>query len=425
MNPSPENFALLLGLSFFFGLAFEEYFGPAGEKIPGGVRTFPLLALTGAMLYLLDPAHAITFSVGLLVLGAWLFAYYRSCLAQDTSPDRTKAGLVVLISNVLAYLLGPTVLAGAHWLAVGITVSAVLLLHARDPLHELARTIPAHEITTLGKFLVLIGVILPIVPDRPMTSLTTITPYQVCLAVVVVSALSYGSYLAQRLLSPERGVLLTAVLGGLYSSTATTVALARRMHEDPDARGEFQSGVILATALMYMRLTILFVVFNLSLARELAASLLVLFLIGLGLAGLWFWHASRATARPHTALPLNPLELGAALLFATMFVVISMASSWIKREFGHTGLYWLASIVGLTDIDPFVLSLAQGSVEGLPLTTVMVAVLIAASSNNLLKACYAVVFAGWRMSLPIVGAMGLLAALGFGFAVLGARAFHV
>ena len=78
-NPSPENLALLLGLSFFFGLAFEEYFGPTGQRIPGGVRTFPLLALTGAMLYLLDPAHAIAFSTGLLGLGAWLFAYYRSC----------------------------------------------------------------------------------------------------------------------------------------------------------------------------------------------------------------------------------------------------------------------------------------------------------------------------------------------------------
>lgn len=418
VNASPENFALLLGLSFFFGLAFEEYFGPTSEKIPGGVRTFPLLALTGAMLYLLEPAHAIAFSAGLLALGAWLFAYYRSCLGETTSPESTKVGLAALISNFLVYLLGPIVLLEAHWLAVGITVSAVLLLHARDPLHELARTIPAHEITTLGKFLVLIGVILPLLPDRPMMSLTTITPYQVWLAVVVVSTLSYGSYLAQRLLSPERGVLLTAVLGGLYSSTATTVALARRMRDDSDARGELQSGVILATALMYLRLTILFAVFNLSLARGLAASLLVLFLIGLGLAGLWFWYASPATSRPHAALPLNPLELGAALLFATMFVVLSLTSSWVKREFGQTGVYWLASMVGLTDIDPFVLSLAQGGVEGLPLKTVMVAVLIAASSNNLLKACYAVVFAGWQVSLPIVAALGLLAALGFGFAVL-------
>lgn len=416
-NPSPENLALLLGLSFFFGLAFEEYFGPATQRIPGGVRTFPLLALTGAMLYLLDPAHAIAFSTGLLGLGAWLFAYYRSCLSDPTSPDSTKAGLVAPISNVLAYLLGPVVLAEAHWLAVGITVTAVLFLHARDPLHELAHKIPAHEITTLGKFLVLIGVILPILPDHPLTGLTTITPYQVWLAVVVVSTLSYGSYLAQRLLSPERGVLLTAVLGGLYSSTVTTVALARRMRDDPEARGEFQAGVILATACMFLRLLILFAVFNLSLAQGLMASLLFLFVVGLGVAGWWFWYAAPVTARPHAALSLNPLEIGAALLFATMFVVLSLASSWIKRGFGETGLYWLASVVGLTDIDPFVLSLAQGGVEGLPLHSIVAAVLIAASSNNLLKACYAVAFAGWRASLPIVGALGLLAALGFGLAV--------
>jgi uncharacterized membrane protein (DUF4010 family) len=416
VNPSPENFALLLALSFFFGLAFEEYFGPSSERIPGGVRTFPLLALTGAMLYLLDPAQAIVFSTGLLTLGAWLFAYYRASLGEPASPDSTKAGLVALISNVLAYLLGPIALLEAHWLAVGMTVSAVLFLHARDPLHKLARTIPAHEITTLGKFLVLIGVILPILPDQPLTSLTTITPYQVWLAVVVVSTLSYGSYLAQRLVSPARGVLLTAVLGGLYSSTATTVTLARRMRDDPEAQGEFQAGVILATALMYLRLIILFAVFNLSLVRGLGASLLLLFIGGLALAGLWFWYAAPATAQQRGAPPLNPLELRAALLFATIFVVTSFLSSWIKQGFGHTGLYWLASLVGLTDIDPFVLSLAQGSVAGLPLHTVMVAVLIAASSNNLVKAIYAIAFAGWRASLPVAGALGLLAALGFGAA---------
>lgn len=418
LHPAPENLALLLGLSFFFGLAYEEYFGPSGEKVPGGVRTFPLLALTGAMLYLLDPVHVIAFSVGLLALGAWLFAYYRSCLGEQTSVDSTRAGLVALISNVLAYLLGPIVLAQAHWLAVGLTVSAVLLLHGRAPLHALARRIPADEFTTLGKFLLLIGVILPILPDRPLMSLTTITPYQVWLAVVVVSTLSYGSYLALRLLSPERGVLVTAVLGGLYSSTVTTVALARRIRENPDARGEFQAGVMLATALMYLRLTILIAVFNRSLARGLAPSLLVLLFLGLGLAAGWFWYASAATSRQPTARPVNPLELRTALLFALIFVVISLASSWVKGEFGRVGVFWLASIVGLTDIDPFVLSLAQGGVEGLSLPAIMIAVLIAASSNNLLKACYAVMFAGWRDSLPIVGALGLMAAVGLVFASL-------
>ena len=249
--------------SFFFGLAFEEYFGPASERIPGGVRTFPRSpAPTGAMLYLLDPAHAIAFSAGLLGLGAWLFAYYRACLGEPTSPDSTKAGLVAPISNVLAYLLGPIVLLEAHWLAVGMTVSAVLILHVRIPFFISWLDNPGVRDHHLGQ-LILIGVILPLLPDHPLTSLTTITPYQVWLAVVVVSTLSYGSYLAQRLLSPERGVLLTAVLGGLYSSTATTVALARRMRNDPEARGEFQAGVILATALMYLRLLILFAVFSL------------------------------------------------------------------------------------------------------------------------------------------------------------------
>ena len=222
------NLALLLGLSLFFGLAFEEFEPYQGRTQPGGVRTFPLLALAGAMLYLLDATHLIPISVGMLVLGAWLYAYYRSAVAERDAEGVPNVGLTVPVCNLLAYLLGPIALTQPHWVAVGLTVTAVLLLTGRERLHTMARELELPEVVTAGKFLILTGIILPLLPNEPITPLTKVTPYQAWLALVAVCTLSYGSYLLQRYWASNRSAFVTAILGGLYSSTATTVVLARR-----------------------------------------------------------------------------------------------------------------------------------------------------------------------------------------------------
>ena len=223
--PLLTNLALLLGLSLFFGLAFEEFQAHQGRTQPGGVRTFPLLALAGAMLYLLDATHLIPVSVGVLVLGAWLYAYYRSAVAERDAEGVPNVGLTVPVCNLLAYLLGPIALTQPHWVAVGLTVTAVLLLTGRERLHTMARQLELPEIVTAGKFLILTGIILPLLPNEPITPLTRVTPYQAWLALVAVCTLSYGSYLLQRYWTSNRSAFVTAILGGLYSSTATTVVL--------------------------------------------------------------------------------------------------------------------------------------------------------------------------------------------------------
>jgi uncharacterized membrane protein (DUF4010 family) len=408
---APERLALLLGLSFFFGLAFEEFYAKAARSRPGGVRTFPLLAVAGAGLYLVEPARALGFAAGLLVLGAWLYGYYVEHLAESRAAGAVDAGLMVPACNLLAFLLGPVTFLQPIWVSVGFTVIAVLLLGARDSLHQLAERLPAGETATAGKFLILTGIVLPLLPNQPVSALTTITPYQVWLAVVAVSTLSYGSYLVQRYVWPSRGVWLAAILGGLYSSTATTVMLARRAGELGRPGGELQAGIVLATALMYFRLAIVIAIVNLPLARALALPLAVLCLVALLASLLCRWvtpdGAAVAAASPALA-PDNPLELSAALLFAVVFVVVSLATGWARTQLGHDGVLWLAAIVGVTDIDPFVLSLAQGGGEGLGLADLAGAVLIATSSNNLLKAAYCLGLAGWRTNYsPAIALVGL------------------
>jgi uncharacterized membrane protein (DUF4010 family) len=409
----PEQFLLVLGLSFFFGLAFEEFHRQSPLKPPGGIRTFPLLSLLGTGLYVVSPHYPLVLAVGALVLGAWLFLYYRIRLGGPPSETGDRdPGLVVPVSNFLAFMLGPIALVAPPWFAVAVAVSAVVLMTARERLHDFARRVPGHEIITLGKFLILTGIVLPLLPDRPVTPLTPITPYQAWLALITVSGLSYGSYLAQRYLPLRNGAVFTSVLGGLYSSTAATVVIARQLRSSPAGDRGLEAGIVFATAAMYLRVGVVIAIFNSALARELAVALAVLLLFGALIGASLLLKPAQKPGTPAAAImaPTNPLELSTGALFAISFIIVSVAATWAKATLGQTGFFWLAGIVGITDIDPFVLSVAQSSAAEIEFKSLAMAILIAASSNNLLKAVYVLAFSRNRRALiPSLSLMALAA----------------
>jgi uncharacterized membrane protein (DUF4010 family) len=400
-------------MSLFFGLAFEKLFAPEAPQRPGGIRTFPMLALAGAGCYVLAPGSGLIFAAGLAILGLWLFAYYRTNVAAE------QRDFVVPVCNLLAYLIGALAVTQAPWLVVAVTVAATMLLAGRARLHEIAHTVPLEEIFTAAQFLLLVGVALPLFPDVPVAGLKELTPHRVLLAVVAVSTLSYGSYLLTRFVRPKGATLLAAVLGGLYSSTATTVVLARR-GRDGAAPGDVRAGIVLATAFMFIRLLVIVAIFDAALGRLLLGPLLLFF--AAGCVGAWLVYRPaqdpRAASVPLEEPPANPLQVGAAVLFAVLFMAVTLATHVAQSRFGRPGLDALAALVGFTDIDPFVLSVAQGNPG--PLPAVAQAILIAVSSNNLLKAGYAFGFGGgvtmWRpvAVLAALAACSLTAAFFFG-----------
>jgi uncharacterized membrane protein (DUF4010 family) len=365
-----------------------------------------MLALLGSMLFLLEPKSMLAFIVGMPGVAAWLYARIRAAPADQTDPS----SLVIPTANLLAYSLGPIAITQPPWVIVAASVTAVLLLESREALHALVRTVPREEVFTLGKFLILVGLILPLVPNHPVVSWTPITPFQAWLALVAISTLSYISYLLQRYV-PRTRSLLPAVLGGIYSSTATTVALARQQKQSGVPNSRLSAGIVTATSIMYLRIGIVVAIFNAQLALLLLPALVGLFLVGAVLAAFEWNRASTNT--PTKDLPAtNPLQLPTAVTFAAMFVIIALASAWVRARYGQTGVLGLAAISGATDVDPFVLSLAQGSVTGMTLHALAAAILIAAASNNVLKALYAVLFGSLK-------ACGRPAVLLLALAVLG------
>jgi uncharacterized membrane protein (DUF4010 family) len=174
---------------------------------------------------------------------------------------------------------------------------------------------------------------------------------------------------------------------------------------------------------MYLRLVIVIAIFDLKLARGAAPWLCGLALLSLALAAtiLTAGRGKRSAAAPNLAPPGNPLELFTAGVFALVFAAVSLASVWVHDHYGHTGVYALAAFVGVTDIDPFVLSLAQGALHDAPRQVLVTALLVAASSNDLLKAAYAAGFGGWSRSARATAALLAIALAGFAAAAYAGR----
>jgi len=408
--PPPEAVKILivLVLSFLIGLEREER-KASGDYSFGGVRTFPLIGLMGYAVALLSRDQLLPLAIGFAVIGAFLLMSYRHKLSAGQSLAEPP-GVTTEVSGLTTYVLGALVSHGYFWIASTITVLSLFLLERKGVLEGLSKRLAPQEILTFTKFLLLTGVILPTVPNTPFTQFG-INPFKTWLLVVAVSGISYGSYVLLALTRQRNGVLLSGVLGGAYSSTATTVALAKKACLQ-GAAFLFSGGILVASAMMYLRVTFLLLLFNRTLLHMLAVPLLVLGCVA-GITG-WLWSRLQKQGPAETGVevqPRNPLELRSAILFALLFLAVLVVSRLVITHFGNTGIYGLASLTGLIDVDAFILGMTQSAGA---LTTGSLAakgILIAIASNNVAKGFYAYAFADRRTGLQSLALLTGMAAL--------------
>lgn len=394
---------LVLFLCFLIGLEREEHKTDPSRYAFGGVRTFPLIGLIGYVMALLSGNQLIVLALGFVVIGALLVvSYIHKLSAEKTS------GVTTEISALGTYLLGALVYHDQLWIATTIAVISMFLLELKSTLEGLTRRIAPEEIFTFTKFLLLTAVILPVLPRASFTPFE-INPFKTWLVVVAVSTVSYGSYVLLKLTSGKTGVLLSALLGGAYSSTVTTIALARRSASEQKPH-LYSGSTLVASGMMYLRLALLLALFNRGLLQRLGIPF-VLLAVAAVLGG-WLWSRipdRGSTEGQHKLETSNPLELRAALLFAALFVVMVVITHLAVTYLGSKGVYTLAGIMGLSDVDPFILSITQsaGHDPNLAIDLGARAIAIAATSNNLIKGFYAFSFSdrrtGWQSLVLLVG----------------------
>jgi len=400
------RFMLTLLLSFLTGLEMREYKKTLENPyFIGTVRTYTLIGMLGYIFYLLDPSWRL-YMAGLGILALLFALFYYSKLKKK------KKGIISLLVTLLVYTYAPIIMTQPLWFTALIFVSIIFVVNAKTQVQTLLEIVDNREIITFSKLVLLSVVIWPLLPTTPFSSIIPMSLSKIWMAVVVVSGISYVGYLLQRYFFQEKGFLLSGILGGIYSSTATTLVLARQSKKMEDNGYTFTAAIVLATGMMHIRLLVIIGFLNFTLFQAMIVPLVTLGGIALAVGTLLSRIKSGEALKndPSKQLNINPLELGVALIFAIMFVFISVVTHYIIAHYGISGLDWMALISGFADIDPFILSLINTN-YAISQNTVIAAVLIAVGSNSVFKGFLALAsgarFVGW-VSLGTLGSLSIV-----------------
>ena len=269
--PLLVQFVTTVAFSFVVGLEFRSYHHTNNYTLHfGSTRTFVLIGILGFILYTMD-ASRLLFAAGLLLLGALLLVFY-----WRLSSERLFSLFSTLFA-LLIYLIGPIASAFPSWFLVLFIVVLIVILGEKPLIHRISDQLANEEIVTLAKFLIISGVILPLLPDQPIAPMLPVTYYRVWLAVIIVSGFSYLSYLVNTYFFKSRSLLITGLLGGLYSSTAATIVIGRRAHGLESVSGRnVSSALIMATTMMYIRLLAIIFVFDWSVGLQLLTPFIII-----------------------------------------------------------------------------------------------------------------------------------------------------
>jgi uncharacterized membrane protein (DUF4010 family) len=384
-------FLLTIAMTFLIGIGLREYYD-AERKVDtfGTVRTFVLIGILGFVLERVSPAGGAAYVAGLLALALWLAVYYVDKLRQKKGP-----GIIGMLLGLLTFAIGPLSIQQPPWVVVLVAISVLFVLHSKGRIRRFTDRLESGEVLTVCKFLAIAAVVLPLMPADLSANhgwiarafdWIPLTPRQLWWAVVITTSISYAGYVAHVYVFPSRGLQLTGFLGGIYSSTATVLVIARR--SQTAVAGDAAAAVLFAITMMYVRLAALVAIFRPALLAQAAFPLAVMAAAGLGGA---LWQRPRATpANPADAAERggsirHPLELTAAVLFAAVFAVVAAATKFVLAAFPDHGLRWLSFLVGFSDITPFVVSVLQADLS-INSRQVLEAIAIASASNNVLKA---------------------------------------
>jgi uncharacterized membrane protein (DUF4010 family) len=388
-----HTLATSLGLGLLVGLQRQW----RASEI-AGIRTFPLITLLGALAIELDGGEpGWTVAAALLGLtGLLVAANLARFQAQRGDPGMTTEAAVLLMFTV-----GAAVGAGLHGPAIVTTGATAVLLHWKQPLHDLVQRIGERDLRGLIQLVLVAMVILPVLPDHTYGPYDVLNPYRIWLLVVLIVGISLAAYVAYRLLGAKRGAILGGLLGGFISSTATTVSYARQSRSHPRGSAIAALVIVLASTIVYLRVLIEIAVVSPDLLK------LTLLPLG-GMLALMLLESVvlMFSLRRHKAEPPdheNPAQLKAAVAFGALYAAVLFIVAAANHHFGDQALYVVATISGLTDVDAITLSTAKlfedGRVEGAVAWRV---VLIATLSNLVFKAGAVAVLGSHRLLIYVV-----------------------
>ncbi|MFC2093792.1 MgtC/SapB family protein [Bacteroidota bacterium] len=399
------QFIVVLFFSLLIGLEQRQVRSDKEKQPPifGTDRTYAFIGVFGFILYVLDDKNFVLFLTGGVILSFLLGIFYYNKIREYKA-----YGMTSILVALLTYCLAPILITQPNWLSVLILVSILILVEVKGFFGEFLEKFDNTEFLTLARFLIIAGVVLPLLPTVPIFDFIDLSPHKIWLTIVVVSSISYLGYLLQKFVFHKSGILITGLLGGFYSSTATTFILSRRSKGANSGFNTYAASIVLATSMMYLRIIILMFIFNFELGMMLLPyfAVLILFSTAVGLT-VYYLKKNHSTNEVDGTLSKNPLELKIALLFAVLFVLFSFITYYTIQFYGKTGLNILSYLIGFTDIDPYLLNLFEGNYS-IGLKVIGIASFQAIISNNVLKAIYTLVLADRKTKIYVLIGLALI-----------------
>ena len=400
-----QNFLIALLLGALVGIEREKHKTTDHPGSFAGVRTYILFAQLGAVsawlsVYLQTPW---LFIAALAVVSVIVLSSYY--LENKHSP--VALGLTSELSAITVCLLGGAVIFGFAGIAVSLAILTSAILAFREPLHGLVNKIGADDLYAGLKLLIASFIGLPLLPNQAMDPWQALNPYKLWLLVILISALSLVGYIAVRCFGSVKGTMITALTGGLVSSTAMTLSFARssKTENDSGAANRLAAGILVSWLVMFSRVLLIVTAVSLPLMQQLVWPLLGLALFTAVFATAFFLAGHKLQAVSAADVPVtNPFSLWSAIQFALLFALVLLLVKLAEHYAPGQGLYWLAALAGLTDVDAISLSLADYAGRSQTVDVAATAIGIAILSNSLVKTAMVWVVGSQTLALRVSAA---------------------
>ena len=379
-----------------------------------GVRTFAVLSLLGYSAALVGEQLSFVAPVALVGATLLVVAMYFRATHEGLGITTELAALATCALGMLCHT--------NHRVAGVIALLLTVILASKRFTYTTVRKMRRVELTDTLKFLAVILILLPLLPNRTFDPYGAFNPYKTGVLVVLISGIGFAGYFLTRILGARTGLGLTGIIGGLTSSTAVTAAMAAQAKEKPDLRAICAFSTVAANATMFLRVLVVVALLDIPLVKRLAWSLGGMTAVAIiATAVLWVVAGkSGRSEKSESEVPLkNPFSVGPALKFAAFFVFILFVLKLAKAYLGDQGLYAAAALSGLADVDAITLSVSEQARDGQMLREVgAIAITIAVVSNSITKTALAVYSGGWRFGRLIALCLGAATGVGLLIAVI-------
>ncbi len=391
--------AIAMGLGLLVGLQREWDRHPLA-----GIRTFTLITLLGAISALLAHdfggwivAASLLGLAALLISGNWL---------RENGDSNAPAGQTTETAALVMFAVGAMLMAGHTVPAVVLGGATAVLLHMKDRMESIVGSLSASDIRAVFQFVLIAMVILPLLPNETYGPYDVLNPFKIWLMVVLIVGISLSAYVAYRLVGVHAGSILGGFLGGMISSTATTVSYARQCKDNPKVVGTASLVIVIASTVVLVRVAIEIAAVARGLLPAVLPPFAAVFVLMAGISA-WLYFRSQqgeAEAPKHS----NPSQLKPAIVFGLLYAVVLLMVAFFRDHFGDTAIYAAALISGLTDVDALTLSVAElFNRDRVGEDTAWRAILLATLSNLAFKAGAAGVLGGAALFRVVGTAFGI------------------